>query len=370
MMQFNVDAVIIGAGVIGLACARKLAAAGLETLVLEKESQIGQGISSRNSEVIHAGLYYPPGSLKARLCRTGREQLYAYCGSHSIPHRQTGKLVVASSEEQVAALTLIADRAKTNGCSEVCLIDGFAAMKIEPELNCVMALHSPRTGIIDSHALMVSLLGDLQKAGGTLAVCTAIDSGDVSNGFILVRTRGEEACEINASYVINSAGLDAPRVASSFQNLPGNTIPQPCYAKGTYFTLTGKSPFKKLIYPVPESGGLGVHLTIDMQGQARFGPDVEWVEKPDYTVDANKAEHFFRAIKTYWPGCELARLQPGYVGIRPKIGTPADFAEDFIIQSEETHGVKGLINLYGMESPGLTACLAIADEVSNKLQIS
>lgn len=370
MTQFNVDAIVIGAGVIGLACARKLAAEGLETLVLEQESQFGQGISSRNSEVIHAGLYYPPGSLKARLCRRGRDQLYAYCRSHSIPHLQTGKLVVASSEKQVAALTLIADRATANGCGETSLIDGGVARKMEPELNCIMALHSPMTGIIDSHALMLSLLGDLQATGGTMAVCTAVESGDVSNGAILVRTQGGESCEIRASYVVNSAGLDAPRVAAGFKNIPRTTIPQPCYAKGTYFTLTGKSPFQKLIYPVPESGGLGVHLSLDLQGQARFGPDVEWVEKPDYSVDANKAENFYRAIKTYWPGCELSRLQPGYAGVRPKIGTPNDFAEDFIIQSEETHGVKGLINLYGMESPGLTACLAIADEVSNKLQIS
>lgn len=370
MTQFNVDAVVIGAGVIGLACARRLAAAGLETLILERESQFGQGISSRNSEVIHAGLYYPPGSLKARLCRAGRDQLYAYCRSHSIPHRQTGKLVVASSEEQVAALTLIADRAKINGCSETSLIDGSTAREMEPELNCIMALHSPKTGIIDSHALMLSLLGDLQRAGGTMAVFTAIASGEINNRAILVRTQGEDACEIRASYVVNSAGLDAPRVAASFQNLDRASIPRPCYAKGTYFTLTGKSPFQKLIYPVPESGGLGVHLSLDMQGQARFGPDVEWVQRPEYTVDSRKAESFFRAIKTYWPGCELSRLQPGYAGIRPKIGTPTDFADDFIIQSEETHGVKGLINLYGMESPGLTACLAIADEVFNKLQTS
>jgi D-amino-acid oxidase len=370
MMRYNVDAVVIGAGVIGLACARKLSAAGLETLVLERERQFGQGISSRNSEVVHAGLYYQPDSLKARLCRAGRDQLYDYCRSHGVAHQRLGKLVVASSENQVEALIRIADRARANGCNEVSLMDGAKARKLEPELSCAMALSSPQTGIIDSHALMLSLLGDVQKAGGILSVGSAVDSGEASNNCIVINTEGEEHCEITASYVVNSAGLDAPKVAAGLQGLSSTAIPPRCYAKGTYFTLTGKSPFQKLIYPVPESGGLGVHLSLDLQGQARFGPDVEWVEKPEYTVDPNKARHFFEAIKAYWPGCKLSRLQPGYVGIRPKIGTPDAFAEDFIIQSEAIHGVKGLINLYGMESPGLTACLAIADEVAKTLQIS
>ncbi len=370
MMRYAVDAVVIGAGVIGLACARKLAAAGLETLILERECQFGQGISSRNSEVIHAGLYYQPGSLKARLCRDGRDQLYDYCRSHGVAHQQVGKLIVASSENQIETLTRIADRARTNGCGEISLMDGARARKLEPQLLCAMALYSPQTGIIDSHSLMLSLLGDVQKAGGILAVGSAVDSGEVSNNRIVINTEGEEPCEISASYVVNSAGLDAPKVAAGLQGFPSTAIPSRCYAKGTYFTLTGKSPFQKLIYPVPEPGGLGVHLSLDLQGQARFGPDVEWVEKPEYTVDPDKALHFFEAIKAYWPGCELSRLQPGYVGIRPKIGTLNAFAEDFLIQSEATHGVKGLINLYGMESPGLTACLAIADEVANLLQIS
>ncbi|MBK7674991.1 MAG: NAD(P)/FAD-dependent oxidoreductase [Candidatus Accumulibacter sp.] len=368
-MSFSVDAVVIGAGVVGLACARRLTMAGLETVLLERERHFGQGISSRNSEVIHAGLYYRPGSLKAKLCRMGRERLYDYCKSRHVNHRRVGKWVVASSTGQLVALEQIASRAKANGCDEVSMIDGDYAASLEPELRCVAALSSPSTGIIDSHGLMTAFLGDFENAGGVLALCSSVESGEVGDNAIALNVHGDESSTISARFIINAAGLDAPMVAERIAGVPNHLIPRRCFAKGSYFTLSGKSPFQRLIYPVPESGGLGVHLTLDLQGQARFGPDVEWIETPDYTVDSGKTERFLQAIKTYWPRCDKSRLQPGYAGVRPKLGTPAKFADDFVIQSSENHGIGGLVNLFGIESPGLTSCLAIADEVISRMGI-
>ena len=368
-MSFSVDAFVIGAGVVGLACARRLAMAGLETVVLERERHFGQGISSRNSEVIHAGLYYQPGSLKAKSCRTEWERLYDYCKSRHVNHQRVGKWVVASSTGQLAALEQIASRAKANGCDEVLMIDGDYATSLEPELRCVAALSSPSTGKFDSHGLMTALLGDLGNAGGVLALCSSVESGEIGSSAIALNVQGQESSTISARFVINAAGLDAPLIAERIAGFPDDLVPRSCFAKGSYFTLSGKSPFQRLIYPVPESGGLGVHLTLDLQGQARFGPDVEWIQVPDYTVDSAKTEIFFQAIKTYWPRCDKARLQPGYAGVRPKLGTPEEFADDFVIQSSETHGIGSLVNLFGIESPGLTSCLAIADEVVSRIGI-
>lgn len=368
-MSFQVDALVVGAGVVGLACARRLACAGLETIVVESERQFGQGISSRNSEVIHAGLYYATGSLKAKLCRAGRDLLYSYCESRAIPHRRVGKWVVASSEAQLDALEKIAFRAQANGCEEVSLIEGGYARKLEPQLRCVAALASPCTGIVDSHALMTALLGDFENAGGTLAVCSSVKSGAIEADSISLQICGQESTSIKATYVVNAAGLSAPVVAGSIAGFPQELVPSRCYAKGSYFTLSGRSPFQRLIYPVPEAGGLGVHLTLDLQGQARFGPDVEWIDVPEYSVDSGKIYKFYEAITSYWPECDFGKLQPGYSGVRPKLGTRVAFADDFVIQSSDVHGVPGLVNLFGIESPGLTSCLSIAEEVASRVGV-
>ena len=369
-MTDRVEAVVIGAGVVGLACARRLAIAGLETIVLESEMHYGQGISSRNSEVIHAGLYYPAGSLKALLCRAGRESLYAYCEQHGVPHRQSGKWIVATTQSQMATLDQIAARASANGCREVFFLDGSQARRIEPQLCAERVLVSPRTGIIDSHALMTSLLGDLESAGGVLALGAPVTSGELRTDDILLHVGGDAPMSLTARYVINSAGLNAPEVAESMVGFPVTLVPTRCFAKGSYFSLRGKSPFSRLVYPVPEVGGLGAHLTLDLQGAARFGPDVEWVDRPDYSVDAERVEKFCEAIRKYWPECDATRLFPGYAGIRPKLGTPDCFHDDFVIQGAAEHGQTGLVNLFGIESPGLTACLTIAETVAQRLGLA
>lgn len=368
-MTYKVDAIVIGAGVVGLACAKQLAEAGLETIVLEKENQFGQGISSRNSEVIHAGLYYRPGSLKSKLCRSGMEMLYDYCKTRAIPHQQTGKWVVASNTSQLLQLEKIRANALENGCSEIYLIDKSQAQKEEPELLAEKVLVSPKTGIIDSHALMLSFLGDFENSGGVVAYNSPAVTGIIGDNQITLRVGGENPTEIEARYVVNSCGLNAPALAMSFAGLKKQLIPAFCYAKGSYFTLSGKSPFKRLIYPIPEHGGLGVHLTLDLQGGARFGPDVEWGEHLDYNVDQQKAEKFYHAIKNYWPNCELLRLSPGYAGLRPKLGHPSALFEDFIIQGHTDHGITGLVNLFGIESPGLTSCLAIAAMIAKQFDV-
>ena len=361
----KVDAVVVGAGVVGLAVARALALAGRETIILEKEMTIGTGTSSRNSEVIHAGIYYPKGSLKARLCVAGRKALYAYCDAHGVPYRRCGKLIVAIGEEQRGALERVLATARGNGVDDITPISREEAQALEPALACAGALLSPSTGILDSHAYMLALLGDAQAHGAMLAYGSTVTGGRVDENGIIIDVRSDGAVTTLAPrLLVNCAGLEAQSIAASIAGLPPETIPPLRYAKGNYFQLLGRAPFTRLIYPVPEPGGLGVHITIDLGGQAKFGPDVEWVERLDYTVDAARGARFYAAIRQYWPGLPDEALVPGYAGIRPKIPANGDGAPDFVIQGKDGHGVEGLINLYGIESPGLTSSLAIADLVT------
>src|SRR5690606_14959266 len=366
-MTDRVDCVVIGAGVVGLAVARACALAGLETLALEAEAALGTATSARNSEVIHAGLYYPRGSLKARLCVQGRQALYDYCASHGVSHARCGKFIVATREEQIGALDRIGAAAAANGVHDLRRLDAARARAREPALQCVAALESPSTGLIDSHGLMLALQGDLESAGGLLALRAPILSGKVLPEGLLLRIGGDEPMELIARRVVNCAGLHAQTVAAAIDGLPPGSIPAGRYAKGNSYALSGKAPFSRLIYPVPEPGGLGVHLTLDLGGQARFGPDVEWVDAIDYTVDPARADGFYAAIRRYWPDLRDGALHPDYAGIRPKLAVPAGQDADFLIQDARAHGVPGLVNLYGIESPGLTACLAIAGEVIQRL---
>tara|TARA_R110001592_G_scaffold114824_5_gene314991 strand:+ start:1149 stop:2270 length:1122 start_codon:yes stop_codon:yes gene_type:complete len=371
-MTLKVDAVVIGAGVVGLACARAFSEAGLETIILEKENSFGQGISSRNSEVIHAGLYYEPGSLKARLCRQGRDWLYEYCDLNAVSYNKIGKWVVANGKQQLDDLAKIEASARRNLCTDVFMISGLEALQLEPEIRAEQILVSPSTGIIDSHSLMMSLLADTERRGGQLVTNTEVDSFDFSAGIIKLKINDAQRTELLTKYLVNAAGLSAVRLAKKMQNYPISLLPESRYAKGNYFSLTGAAPFSRLVYPVPEPGGLGVHLTLDLAGRGRFGPDVEWVNELDYSVSysAKKVEIFCKAIREYWPGCEAERLQPDYAGIRPKLGVPSGFHKDFVIQCPREHGFSGLVNLFGIESPGLTACLAIAEESLSRLGLA
>ena len=363
----KIDCVVIGAGVVGLAVGRALALQGREVLVLEAEGAIGTGTSSRNSEVIHAGIYYPRGSLKARLCVRGRDQLYAYADARGVPYRRCGKLIVATSEAQRAALHDIQTKAAANGVHDLVLLDTAQARALEPALHCVAALHSPSTGIIDSHALMLGLQGDLENAGGLLALRSGVASARVQGDGIVLRTSdgGEWLCDT----VVNAAGLLAPALARRFEGLAGEHVPTAHWAKGSYFVLAaGRAPFSRLIYPVPEAAGLGVHLTLDLGGQTKFGPDVQWVDSPeDLQVDPARGEAFYAEVRRYWPALAEGALIPGYAGIRPKISGRGEPARDFLIQGPQVHGVQGLVNLFGIESPGLTSCLAIAEHVVHLL---
>ena len=364
-MAEKIDCVVIGAGAVGLAIARALAMRGRETLVLEAEDAIGTGTSSRNSEVIHAGLYYTPGSAKATLCVAGKHLLYTYCEAHGVEHRRCGKLIVAADQEQVKVLQKIEATARANGVHDLQWHTAAEARAMEPALRCAAALQSPSTGIIDSHGFMLALQGDLEDEGGTVALRAPVRRGRCAGDGIHLEAGREEVVEIVARIVINSAGLHAQELARRIEGIPAASIPPPVYAKGCYYVLQGKSPFRRLIYPIPVPGGLGVHLTLDLAGQARFGPDVEWVEKLDYTVDPARAERFYGAIRNYWPDLPDGALQPGYAGIRPQLRHPGGPGVDFLFQGPEAHGVAGLINLYGIESPGLTASLAIAERVAD-----
>lgn len=365
----KVECVVVGAGVVGLAAARALALSGREVVILEAEDAIGTHTSSRNSEVIHAGIYYPKGSLKARACVEGRKRLYAYCDEHGVPYRRSGKLIVATHEGQVAELKGIQKRAHENGVADVAEIPAAEAMRMEPALRCVAALHSPSTGIVDSHALMLAYLGDAEAAGAMLALKSPLEKV-VFTGRDFELQVGET--KIKTTILVNSAGLRAPSIARLIDGFPPDRVPPELYAKGNYYSLTGRSPFSRLVYPVPEPGGLGVHVTLDLAGQARFGPDVEWVERIDlegtYAVDPQRAERFYAAIRRYWPALADGALVPGYAGIRPKISGPQEPAADFVIQGPAEHGVAGLVNLFGIESPGLTASLALADDVAALLK--
>jgi len=356
---------VIGAGLVGLAVARALALAGREVVILEAEDAIGTHTSSRNSEVIHAGIYYPPGSLKARACVAGRERLYAYCAERGVPHRRCGKLIVASNAAQLPELEAILARAHANGVADVTRIGAHEAHALEPELSCVDALYSPSTGIIDSHALMLAYLGDAENAGAMLALKSPLEAARVTPQGIELRVAGADP--VLARTVVNSAGLRAPSLARRFDGYPAARAPRELYAKGNYYTLARRAPFTHLVYPVPEPGGLGVHVTLDLGARARFGPDVEWVDAIDYRVDPRRAQAFYAAIRRYWPGLPEGALEPGYAGIRPKISGRGEPAADFVVQGPREHGVAGLVHLFGIESPGLTASLALADDVAARL---
>ncbi len=367
-MSADVDCVVIGAGVVGLAIARALAQSGREVLVAEATEAIGTGTSSRNSEVIHAGIYYPAGSLKARLCVRGKHLLYAYCAERGIPHKRLGKLIVATSAEQAAQLEGIAQRARANGVDDLQFISGEDAMRLEPALRCTAALVSPSTGIVDSHALMLAYQGDAENAGAQCVFHTPLVSGRVrpEGGFDL-QFGGDDAMNLSCNVLINSAGLQAPVLACRIDGVPAASIPTDYLCKGSYFTLSGRAPFSRLIYPVPQHAGLGVHLTLDMGGQAKFGPDTEWIGTEDYTLDPARAEVFYAAVRSYWPALPDDALAPGYTGIRPKISGPHEPAADFVIAGPAAHGVPGLVNLFGIESPGLTSSLALAEETLARL---
>ena len=359
----TVDCVVVGAGVVGLAVARALALAGREVLILEAAEGIGTETSSRNSEVIHAGIYYPAGSLMARFCVAGRRMLYRYCAEKGVPHRNCGKLIVATDAREDDMLAGIKRRAEANGVEGMRVLTAAEAIALEPNLHCTSALLSASTGIIDSHAFMLALQGDTENAGALPVFRSKVERGRRVSGGIEIEVGGAEPMSLRCRLLVNSAGLHAPWLAAHIAGMPAERVPGSYYAKGNYFTLAGRSPFTRLIYPVPVPGGLGVHLTIDLGGQARFGPDVEWIDAIDYTVDLHRADSFYAAVRKYWPALKDGALQPGYAGIRPKIVPKGAPAQDFVVQGPQTHGVPGLINLFGIESPGLTASLAIAEHV-------
>jgi L-2-hydroxyglutarate oxidase LhgO len=366
-MTDTVECVVIGAGVVGLAVARALARGGREVLVLEKERWVGSETSSRNSEVIHAGLHYPKDSLKARFCVAGRDRLYAYCAGRGIPHRRLGKLTIAAKEAELPILEGVWRKAAANGVADLEWVGGNEARALEPEISCLRAFLSPSTGIVDSHALMLSYQAELEAAGGMVVLRAPVLAGRAGEHGFALEIGGTEPMALECRMLVNSAGVHAPSLARRIAGIPPASIPRDYFCRGVYFTLSGRSPFRRLIYPVPEPGGLGVHLTLDLAGQARFGPDVEWIGGVDYTVDPRRGEGFYAAIRSYWPGLKDGALQPGYAGIRPKISGPGEPAADFLVQGPADHGVPGLVNLYGIESPGLTASLAIADHVATLL---
>ena len=366
-MNDHPECVVIGAGVVGLAVARALAQSGHDVLVLEAEGSIGTGISARSSEVIHAGIYYPQGSLKGRWCVEGRRALYAYCAERGIGHRQCGKLILATDPNQLPQLDAMESSARANGVQDLRRLDASEVADLEPAVRCTAALYSPSTGIVDSHGLMLSLQGDIERAGG-IVVCRAnVLSGQWRDGVWQLRIDiGAHEEALAASHVINCAGLGAQAVARGL-GVSEARVPSLRYAKGSYFSLSGPHPFSHLIYPVPQRGGLGVHLTLDLDGRARFGPDVEWVSGVDFQVDPARAAGFYEAIRHYWPGLQDGALQPAFAGIRPKLVGPGAEGADFCLQGPAEHGLPGLIALYGIESPGLTAALAIARAVVERL---
>ena len=366
--RFEADIVIAGAGVIGLSVARAFALAGREVLLVEAASAIGTQTSARNSEVIHAGIYYPQGSLKAQCCTEGRRALYDYLRSRNLPFQQCGKLIVATDDAEAQELDGIARRAAANGVEEMQFVDKTGLKRLEPALKAEAGLLSATTGIIDSHAYMLSLLGEAEDHGAALALETQITHGVcLSDGRTQLECEGKDPCTLIANVFINAAGLDAPAVARRIEGLDQTHVPQAYFAKGSYFTLTGRAPFERLIYPVPVKGGLGVHLTLDLGGQARFGPDVEWVEDRDYAVAPGRADGFYAAIRKYWPDLKSGALEPAYSGIRPKIVGPGEPNADFVISGPLDHGSAGQVHLFGIESPGLTSSLALAQRVVDKL---
>ncbi|KAI3862807.1 hypothetical protein MKW98_008647 [Papaver atlanticum] len=384
----RVDCVVIGAGVVGIAIARELALKGRDVLVIESGSTFGTGTSSRNSEVIHAGIYYPRNSLKADFCVRGRKLLYNYCADHEVPYKQIGKLIVATRTSEIPKLVDLQNHGTENGVEGLRMIDGIEAMRIEPELRCVKALLSPVSGIVDSHSLMLSLVGEAENFGATFSYNTAVIGGHLRENQIYIHIsecKKLEGCSpsrpeliLIPKLVVNSAGLSAPSLAKRFDGIKSSFIPASYYARGCYFSLTNisTSPFKHLIYPIPEDGGLGVHVTLDLDGRVKFGPDVEWIDgiddtssflnKFDYSVSAKRAESFYPEIRKYYPNLVDGSLEAGYAGLRPKLSGPGQAPVDFVIQGEDIHEVPGLVNLFGIESPGLTSCMAIAAHIASK----
>jgi len=364
----KLDCVVIGGGVIGLAAARAFSRDGREVFILEKSEGIGNEASSRNSEVIHAGLYYPTGSLKARLCVSGRDLLYQYCEDRTINYNRIGKLVVASDVDGVPRLRGIEKQASLNGVDDLHWLNRQSAAELEPELDCEAALFSPSTGIIDSHGLMEALLEDAEQMGAIIALGSPVEGGSVGADGILLEIGGPEPFSAMCRTVVNCAGIHASRTAASLKGFPADRVPVIHMCKGNYFSVSVQAPFSHLIYPLPNNTGLGIHLTFDLAGQARIGPDTQWVEEIDYTVDQTRADDFYAAARLYWPDLPDGFLQPGYSGIRAKISGPGEEASDFLLQGPADHGVPGLINLFGIDSPGLTSCMAIADEVVKKVE--
>lgn len=360
----QVECVVIGAGVIGLAVARALALAGREVMVLEAASAIGTGTSARNSEVIHAGIYYAAGSLKARLCVRGKGMLYDYCAERGIAHRRCGKLIVATAPEQLARLQGVVEQARRNGVNDLVLLSREEARALEPQLACEGAVYSPSTGIVDSHALMLALQGDVENAGGIVVLNASVAHAECAPQVISLMTN--DGTGLQARIVVNAAGLQAPALARRFKGLEPRYVPPAWFAKGNYFTLSSRTPFAHLVYPLPEAAGLGVHFTLDLGGQAKFGPDVQWVDSPaDLMVDPARGAAFYAEVRKYWPALQDGALIPGYAGMRPKIHGPHEAAADFLIQGPPDHGVPGLVNLFGIESPGLTSALAIGAHVAD-----
>lgn len=369
-MSTDIDCIVVGAGVVGLAIARALALSGREVMVVEAAEGIGTGTSARNSEVIHAGIYYPAGSLKAKLCVQGRHMLYAYCTQKGVAHKRLGKLIVATSEDEIAKLDDILSKARINGVDDMELLTAAQAQALEPALFCTAALLSPSTGIIDSHGLMLAYQGDAENAGAQCVFHTPLLSGEVrGDGGFNLQFGGADAMQLSCNVLINASGLHAPTLARKIRGVPESSIPTEYLCKGSYFTLQGRAPFTRLIYPTPHHAGLGVHLTLDLGGQAKFGPDTEWIDKVDYDIDPSRCDGFYEAVRTYWPGMPDASLAPGYTGIRPKISGPHEPAADFMIVGPATHGIPGLVNLFGIESPGLTSSLAIAQETLARLNV-
>jgi L-2-hydroxyglutarate oxidase LhgO len=363
--MFKIEAVVVGAGVIGLSVARTLAARGLEVLVLEREAAIGQGVSARNSEVIHAGLYYESGSLKAQFSVEGRRALYQYCAERGVAHRRCGKLVVATTPDEDAAVTRLYERAQENGVEDIALVGASRLKALEPHVEGTSALLSGATGIVDGHGLMLSLQGEAEANGATVQLQTPLSEGTLDGSTITLRTGGAEPAEIDTNLLINAAGLGAWDVSSRLDGLDAKTIPPRHLAKGSYYSVSKRAPFDHLIYPVPMAGGLGIHLTFDLGGEVRFGPDVEWIDRIDYDVDPKRADAFYAAIRRYWPELPDDVLVPAYAGVRPRIAGPGDASGDFIIQGPETTGHQRYVALYGIDSPGLTASLAIGDYVAS-----
>ena len=370
MPSLELDAVVIGGGVIGLAIARALAVSGRHVTLLEAEQQLGSHSSSRNSEVIHAGIYYATGSLKARMCVAGRDKLYEYCEREGVSHRRLGKIIVAAREDEIPVLERLKAQAEANGVLDLCWLDGTEISELEPAITAVRGLLSPATGIIDSHAFMSALRRDAERAGADVVLATPVLGGRVVDDGIELDIGGSDSVTVECRTVINAAGLRAQEVARSIEGIPVASIPPQYFAKGHYFVLSGRTPFRRLVYPVPAPGGLGVHLTLDLAGQARFGPDVSWVDGVDYSFDEARSDSFYEAIRRYFPGLTPGSLVPGYTGIRAKLGPAAAAGQDFVVQGPAQHGVAGLLNLYGIESPGFTSALALADHALQTLTAS